>query len=309
MWPPAALKASNMSSLSRGATTGSSVPWKSQTGVRPRARAYSAGRVADLLPAVGGIAPEDAAGGDGDGGPAVRIKAGQLPGAVSAEGEAGEIGAVGVAVELGGLLVEGGHGQGQHVGVGPVVVLRALGHDDDEGPALGVVADGFGKADLGLPHALGAALAAAVEEENDGPGLAVVAAPVFGQVDLEAVGGAVELDAAIEEAGLLGRLGGTFAGCRAGGAGRQNPTYGERKGTEASKAEHEQIQHPLYRVGWETDGRRRPAFPLVVRLIEARCSWRERGHLCPLRDWRRGWPSGPDNSSAGKREPGAEVSA
>ena len=174
---------------------GSSLPWKSQMGVRPMARAYSAGSVETSLPALGSVAPEDAAGGDGDGGPAVGIEARQLPCAVAAEREAGEIGARGVAVELVRLLVERGHGHGHHVGVGPVVELRALRHDDDEGPALGVVAHRCGKADLGLPHAFGAALAAAVKKENDGPLLVVVAAPVFRQIDLEVVGDAVELDA------------------------------------------------------------------------------------------------------------------
>jgi hypothetical protein len=60
---------------------------------------------------------------------------------------------------------------------------RALRHDDDEGPAVGVVAHLLGQADLGLPHAFGAALAAAVQEEDDGPLPMVVAAPLFGQVD------------------------------------------------------------------------------------------------------------------------------
>ena len=87
--------------------------------------------------------------------------------------------------------------------IGPVAGLGALRHDDDERPALGVVAHCLGKADLRLPHALGAALAAAMKKENDGPLLVVVAPPLFRQIDLEAVGDAVQLDAAIEEAGLL----------------------------------------------------------------------------------------------------------
>ena len=88
-----------------------------------------------------------------------------------------------------------------------IVGQRALGHDDDEGPALGVVAHRLGKADLRLPHAFRAALAAAMQEEDDGPLLVVVAAPVFRQVDLKAVGDAVQLDLAIQKAGLLGGLG------------------------------------------------------------------------------------------------------
>ena len=77
------------------------------------------------MPAVGRVAPEDAAGGNGDGRPAVGIEAGQFPCAVSAQRKAGEIGARRIGVELGGLLVEGGHGHCHHVGVGPVV---ACGH-------------------------------------------------------------------------------------------------------------------------------------------------------------------------------------
>ena len=145
------------------------------------------GKRGDIVPAFGRVAPEDAAGGDGDSRPAFGISAGKFPCAVAAEREAGEIGACGVGVELDGFLVEGGHGHGHHVGVGPVVDLRTLGHHDDEGPAFGMIAHRLGEADLGLPHAFGAALAAPVEEQNDGPLPMVVAPPVFGEVDLEAI--------------------------------------------------------------------------------------------------------------------------
>ena len=70
-----------------------------------------------------------------------------------------------------------------------------------------MIAHRLGKADLRLPHAFGAALAAPVQRENDRPLLAVVAAPVFGQVDLKAVGDASKFDSAVQEAGLLRRLG------------------------------------------------------------------------------------------------------
>ena len=66
-----------------------------------------------------------------------------------------------------------------------------------------MVAHRLGKADLSLPHALGAALAAAMQEEDDGPLLVVVAAPVFRKVDLKAIGDSVQLDLAIQKAGLL----------------------------------------------------------------------------------------------------------
>ncbi len=102
-------------------------------------------------------------------------------------------------------------------------VLRTLGHDDDEGPAFGVIAHRFREADLGLPHAFRAALAAAVQEENDGPLPAVVAAPILGQIDLKAVGDVVEFDAAVEESRLLRRLGFGAMGFGPGGEGMAGP--------------------------------------------------------------------------------------
>ena len=189
-----------------------------------------------VVPAVGGVAPEDAGGGDGDGGEAVGVGLEELPGTVAAEGEAGEVGAVGVGLELALFLVEGGEGELEHVGVGPEVAEGALGHDDDEGPALGVVAELGGKADLGLPHAFGTAFAAAVEEEDDGEmamvGEFVGVAVVLREVDLELVGDAIEGDGAVEEAGFLG--GGGWGGVAvaamgvrsAGGQGRESEDCG-----------------------------------------------------------------------------------
>ena len=95
-----------------------------------------------------------------------------------------------------------------------------------------------GKADLRLPHALGAALAAPVQKQDDGPQLVVVAAPLLGEIDLEAIGDAVQLDAAIEEAGLLRRLGtlvvrfgyGRAGREGAGLAGRESPGRRQRRG-------------------------------------------------------------------------------
>ena len=58
---------------------------------------------------------------------------------------------------------------GQVFWLGPKAAERALGHDDDEGPALRMVAHRFRKADLGLPHAFAAALAATMERQNDRP--------------------------------------------------------------------------------------------------------------------------------------------
>ena len=137
-------------------------------------------------------------------------------------------------MELALLLGEGSHGHLEHLRVGPEVVLGALGHDDDEGPALGMVADLGGQTDLGLPHAFAAALAAAVEEEDDGPAVVVFFVGRFGgvlglavvlrQVDLELVGGTVQLEGAVEETGFLGgALGrGVLAAARSGVRGQSH---------------------------------------------------------------------------------------
>ena len=94
----------------------------------------------------------------------------------------------------------------EHRGIGPVSGRRALRHHDHERPAVGMVAHRFGEADLGLPHAFGAALAAPVQKQDDGPLFVVVAPPILGQVHLKAVHDAVQLDAAIQESGILRRL-------------------------------------------------------------------------------------------------------
>jgi hypothetical protein len=90
----------------------------------------------------------------------------------------------------------------------------ALGHDDEEGPALGVVAELLRKADLGLPEAFCAALASAVEEEEDGGLLGLFAGKFgvagvglvgegIGEVDLEFIAGAAKGERAVEKAGFL----------------------------------------------------------------------------------------------------------
>ena len=97
------------------------------------------------------------------------------------------------------------------------------------------------EADLGLPHALGTALAAAVKKQNHRPFSAVVAAPVLRQVDLEAVGDAMQFDAAIEEARFLWRSGVTLAqgsDCR---GGQQGPCKGEEKGGQSERTKHDGI--------------------------------------------------------------------
>ena len=72
------------------------------------------------------------------------------------------------------------------------------------------------KADLRLPHAFAAALAPAVQEENDGPVAVIVPPILFGQVDLEAVAHALVRELPVEETGLLRGSWGVRPGVRRG---------------------------------------------------------------------------------------------
>jgi len=84
--------------------------------------------------------------------------------------------------------------------------VRALRHHDHERPAFGMTADRLGEAELCLPHALGAAFAPAMQEEDDGPVFSVVAPPLVRQVDLETVRRPVEHNAPVQETCILRRL-------------------------------------------------------------------------------------------------------
>src|ERR1700735_3854735 len=90
------------------------------------------------------VAPKNSARRDDDCRPATGVQPPELPSAVSAHGERYKIGTRRVAVKLSGLLVERVHGEFEHGGIGPMSSVRALRHDDHEGPAVGVVAHGFG---------------------------------------------------------------------------------------------------------------------------------------------------------------------
>src|SRR5271166_1204571 len=103
------------------------------------------------------------------------MRARKLPGKITAHGEADKICTVEVSVELGGLHVEGFHGDDLRVHVSPVMVERALRNHDDKGPALWVVAQFKRQAVLRLPQSISAALTAPMQKENDGPMFAVVA--------------------------------------------------------------------------------------------------------------------------------------
>src|ERR1700728_1124685 len=76
-----------------------------------------------------------------------------------------------------------------------------LRHDDNKRPALRVETDALRQTDLGLVHALGAALARAMEEQDEGPGLLPI--PVLRQIDNETVQHAVDFDGTIQEARIL----------------------------------------------------------------------------------------------------------
>jgi len=117
-------------------------------------------------------------------------------------------------VELLGFLIKGFHGHGEVIIVRPEGTEGALGHDDDEGPALRMVAHGLRKADLGLSHAFGTALATAVQKQDDGPFAVVVSPPFLRHVDLVAMDYPGKDELAIEEARVLdgGGTGGAGAG-------------------------------------------------------------------------------------------------
>jgi hypothetical protein len=212
-----------------------------------------------LLPALRGIAPEDAAGGDGYRRPAPRMVFGQLPGAVSAQREPGQVGAIRVEVELGCLPVQSLHGQRERLRVGPVVGQRTLRHHDDEGPALRVVAHLLGQANLRLPHPLRAALPAPVEEQDHRPLLVVVAPPLLGQIDLEAVGGPIQYESAVQKARLLRGLlvvepAAAKKGLRLRGCNRAGQQQAGRD--ESQKTDHAGV--PSHYIRPRSNGRRGP---------------------------------------------------
>ena len=66
-----------------------------------------------------------------------------------------------------------------------------------------MVSHRFGDPDLRLPHSLRAALAPAVQKENDWPLLVVVPPPFFRQVNLKTISDALQNDVPVEEAGVL----------------------------------------------------------------------------------------------------------
>ena len=150
-------------------------------------------------------------------------------------------------MELSRFLVEGCHGHGQHLRVGPVIGQRALGHDDDKGPALRVVAHSLGQADLRLPHALRTSLAASMQKQNDRPLLVVFAAPFLRQVDLEAVGSAVQFDPAVQKACLLLILRPAGPAQRLRALRRKRPEQSERQAAKkSSKTRHNETHSDHY---------------------------------------------------------------
>src|SRR6201998_598435 len=165
-----------------------------------------AGKRRCLLPAFRRVAPEDASGSNRNCCPTGRILPRKLPRPISAHGEARKIGTRSIAVKFGRFLIELGHRHAEHLLVGPVAIERTLRHHHDERPALRVIANRCGQADLGLPHALGAALSAPMQKKNDRPQLVVVPAPIFWNVHLVAIYGVADLDAAVKKPCLLRRM-------------------------------------------------------------------------------------------------------
>src|ERR1700722_11288176 len=126
--------------------------------------------------------------------------------------------------------------------------LRALRHHDHEWPAVRVIPYRFGESDLRLPHALGAALAPAVQKKNDRPLLAVVAPPILGQVYLKFVDHSLQFDSAIQEPGILRWLRlGKLSLCRQAGGSAGPEGTAQRKACQSRRkiAGHRSNHHTL----------------------------------------------------------------
>ena len=109
-----------------------------------------------------------------------------VPGGAAAHGEAGEIEAVGVGAVAGDDVVE----EDFEVVDVPPLVRGALGGDEDEVEVLAGL-DELGRAPGGDFPNVSAALAGAVEEEDQGIALVGMGSVVFGEVDEVVVGDAV----------------------------------------------------------------------------------------------------------------------
>ena len=99
----------------------------------------------------------------------IGIWRGDGPTTITTHRKPGEIGALGIALEL---VADGGEGGACHVfhrWFGPPRARLALWHDNDGSEARAFFADGGGNAELRLEQAIGATFASAVKEEDDGP--------------------------------------------------------------------------------------------------------------------------------------------
>ena len=97
---------------------------------------------------------------------ALRVAIGDGPRPVAAQRESGEVGPLGIAAELGNRRIERGERHPFDLGSPPPGASRRLGHHHQRGE-IGPFPQNGGQSDLGLPHAVGAHLPAAVEEEDD----------------------------------------------------------------------------------------------------------------------------------------------
>src|SRR5947208_2202004 len=94
----------------------------------------------------------------------------EVPHPISAHGQACEIHAVGVDLELSAHLLERGDGDLRRP-PGPGRLRRHLWEDNDRRETSGILANGGAQAHLGRKESVVAALAGAVQEEDDGPAL------------------------------------------------------------------------------------------------------------------------------------------
>src|SRR5690606_23752192 len=143
-------------------------------------------------------------------GEAVGVAQRQVPGAVAAHRQAGEVGAVRVAVELARGRVELGQ---HHIGhLVPLRAFRRLREHHDRGELRGAAAHVGAESDLGLPAVVVAALARAVQEQDHrGP---AVDHRARRREHLVAVRAAFDLDLPLQEHAARGQRGEAHAAAK-----------------------------------------------------------------------------------------------
>jgi hypothetical protein len=143
----------------------------------------------------------DAAADHDHGGKLARIFLREVPAPVTAHGNPGEVGALGIAVKLFRRGLQCGHGEIVHRGLRPPGIFAALRHYHDGVEVASIAANRGADTHVGLVHAVVAALAGAMQEQDDRPFF--VWRPIFGDEDLIPVRCVLQRDGAIEEAGFV----------------------------------------------------------------------------------------------------------